>query len=85
MKMIISIILSMTLVLFITAVLSYFFLMHDNRQTLEVYIDRAGVIYVNGVVSTEARAMALINAPGYIATITYHPDSRVHYCFGQCL
>ena len=85
MKILISFIISVTLVIFITAVLSYFFIMRDNRQTLEVYVDREGQIYLNGVQSTENRATELINDPAYEASLNYHPESSVHYCFGQCL
>ena len=85
MKLFISFVISVSLVLFITGVLSYFFFMRDNRQDLNVYVDRDGQIYVNGVESTEMRASQLINDPAYIPSLNYHPDSKVHYCFGQCL
>jgi hypothetical protein len=84
MKMLISIVVSLLIVLTTTAVISYFMFMHDNRQSLEVYVDRDGQIYLNGVVSTEIRATSLLNDPAYISTLSYHPDSSVHYCFGQC-
>jgi hypothetical protein len=85
MKLFISFIISITLVLLITAILSYFIIVRDNRQGLDVYVDRDGQIYLNGVESTETRATQLINDPAYIPTLRYHPDSTVHYCFGQCL
>jgi hypothetical protein len=85
MKLFISFIISICLVLVITGTISYFFFLHDNRQALEVYVDREGQIFLNGVVATEIRATSLINDPAYIVTLKYHPDSNVHYCFGQCL
>ena len=85
MKILISFIISVTLVIFIAAVLSYFFTMRDNRQVLEVYVDRNGQIFLNGVQSTENRATQLMNDPRYKASISYHSESSVHYCFGQYL
>ena len=84
MRMIISIMLSLILVLILASVLSYFIFIKDNRQNLDVYVDAQGKIYVNGVISTEQRASQLVNDPAYIPSITYHPDSPMHYCFGQC-
>jgi len=84
-RLFVALIISVTLVLFTTAVLSYFFVMRDNRQALHVYVDREGQIYLNGVESMEARATQLINDPSYIVDLEYHPESLIHYCFGQCL
>jgi hypothetical protein len=84
MKMIISFILSVTLVLFITAVISYFFFLHDNRKEVDIFVDINGTILINGVESTELEATLLINDPAYIPILRYHPESSIHYCFGQC-
>ncbi len=84
MRMLISIVLSCVLVLIVASVISYFMFMKDNRQGLDVYVDAQGQIYVNGVISTEQRASQLVNDPGYIPSISYHPDATVHYCFGSC-
>ncbi len=85
MRMLISIVLSIILVVIVASTMSYYLFIKDNRQNLEVYVDSEGLIYVNGVISTEQRASNLVNDPGYISSISYHPDASVHYCFGQCL
>lgn len=84
MRMLISIVLSCLLVLIVASVISYFMFMKDNRQGLDVYVHAQGQIYINGVISTEQRASQLVNDPGYIPSISYHPDATVHYCFGSC-
>ena len=84
MKMIISFLLSVTLVLTVTATISYFLFIHDNRKQVDIYVDEKGTIFVNGLESTELEATLLMNDPAYVPVLRYHPESSMHYCFGQC-
>ena len=76
MRMLISIVLSIILVVIVASTMSYYLFIKDNRQNLEVYVDSEGLIYVNGVISTEQRASNLVNDPGYISSISYHPRCK---------